>query len=119
VAALGSSTGSSPRAHAAVDAPQPPNAGKWPTPWPIHEDLRVPGLGIAIVQEGRLVYDEAFGFADIAARTTLTPTHRFRIASISKPITSVAIFKLIETGKLALSDRVFGPLASCRTTTDR
>jgi CubicO group peptidase (beta-lactamase class C family) len=68
----------------------------------------IPGLGIAFVREGRLVYDEAFGFADIAAQTTLTPAHRFRICSISKPITSVAIFKLIEEGRLALGDRVFG-----------
>src|SRR5262249_10283451 len=53
-------------------------------------------------------YEEAFGFADLDARTALSPAHRFRIASISKPITSVAIFKLIEQGKLALADRVFG-----------
>jgi CubicO group peptidase (beta-lactamase class C family) len=68
----------------------------------------IPGLGIAFAQEGRLVYDEAFGFADIAAKATLTPAHRFRICSISKPITSVAIFKLIEEGRLALGARVFG-----------
>jgi len=69
----------------------------------------IPGLSIAILGQGHLVYDAAFGFADIGARSALTPAHRFRIASISKPITSVALFKLIEEGKLALGDRVFGP----------
>jgi CubicO group peptidase (beta-lactamase class C family) len=33
----------------------------------------------------------------------------FRIASVTKPITSVTIFTLIEKGKLNLSDKVFGP----------
>src|SRR5215831_18215479 len=69
----------------------------------------IPGLSIAILGQGHLVYDAAFGFADIGARSALTPAHRFRIASILKPITSVALFKLIEEGKLTLGDRVFGP----------
>jgi len=38
-----------------------------------------------------------------------TPAHRFRIASVIKPITSVAIFSLIEAGRIRLTDRVFGP----------
>jgi CubicO group peptidase (beta-lactamase class C family) len=37
------------------------------------------------------------------------PSHLFRIASVSKPITSVAVFSLIEQGRLNLGDRVFGP----------
>ena len=68
----------------------------------------VPGLGVAIVRQGALVYDEAFGLADKEARERLTTTHRFRIASVSKPITSVAIFSLIEQRALTLGDRVFG-----------
>ncbi len=52
----------------------------------------VPGLGVAIVRHGELVYDEAFGLADKEAGERLTTAHRFRIASVSKPITSVAIF---------------------------
>ena len=68
----------------------------------------VPGLGVAIVRQGDLVYDEAFGFADKEAGTTLTAAHRFRIASVSKPITAVAIFTLIEQRALGLQDRVFG-----------
>lgn len=68
----------------------------------------VPGLGVAIAHRGVLVYEEAFGFADKEARTKLAPIHRFRIASLSKPITSVAIFTLIQKGALTLRDRVFG-----------
>lgn len=69
----------------------------------------VPGLAVAFTREGRLVHEAAFGLADRDAGERLTPAHRFRIASISKPITAVAIFKLIEDGKLGLDDRVLGP----------
>ena len=68
----------------------------------------VPGLSVAIARAGKLVYAEAFGLADREAAERLTPTHRFRIASVTKPITSAAIFTLVEQGRLRLSDRIFG-----------
>lgn len=68
----------------------------------------VPGLGVAIAKGGRVLYDEAFGLADREEKTALTPAHRFRIASVSKPITAVAIFRLIEDGKIALDERAVG-----------
>src|ERR1700742_2230557 len=69
----------------------------------------VPGLSIAIAVKGKSAYVEAFGVADRETGEGLTPQHRFRIASVSKPITSVGIFSLIEAGKLRLGDHVFGP----------
>src|SRR6201999_1762070 len=68
----------------------------------------VPGLSIAVAVKGKPAYVEAFGMADRESGEALTPQHRFRIASILKPITSVGIFTLIEAGKLRLSDYVFG-----------
>jgi len=68
---------------------------------------RVPGCAVAITHEGRLVYARGFGWGDVAERRPVTPTSLFRIASISKPITAVAILKLVEQGKLKLDDRVF------------
>jgi CubicO group peptidase (beta-lactamase class C family) len=68
----------------------------------------VPGLSVAIAIKGRPGYVEAFGVADRETGEALTPQHRFRIASISKPITSTGIFSLIEAGKLKLDSRVFG-----------
>jgi CubicO group peptidase (beta-lactamase class C family) len=68
----------------------------------------VPALQIAIAHEGEFVYSEAFGLADRERREEATPAHRFRIASISKPITSAAVFTLIERGDLRLDTRVFG-----------
>ena len=68
-----------------------------------------PGVSVAIGRAGTLIYQDAFGFADREKREALDPTHLFRIASVSKTITSVTIFSLIEQGHLRLTDKVFGP----------
>jgi CubicO group peptidase (beta-lactamase class C family) len=71
----------------------------------------VPGLSIAISRNGQFVYDRGFGVADRKDAVELTTSNVFRIASLTKPITSVAIFTLIEKGQLHLNDKVFGPSA--------
>lgn len=68
---------------------------------------RVPGAAVAVTDQGRLVYARGFGYADIADREPVEPTSLFRIASLSKPITAVAILQLVEQGKLKLDDAVF------------
>lgn len=67
----------------------------------------VPGCAVAVTRHGKLVYTRGFGFADVSTRELVSPHSLFRIASISKPITAVAILQLIEQGKLKLEDRVF------------
>ena len=69
----------------------------------------VPGLSVAIARKGRLVYADGYGLADKDRDEKVTPNHLFRIASVTKPITSATLFSLIEAGKLRLSDKVFGP----------
>jgi CubicO group peptidase (beta-lactamase class C family) len=64
-----------------------------------------PGCAIAIARNGRIVLDEAFGHADLAAGLALSPRHRFRVASHSKSFTAAGIMKLREKGKLRLDDR--------------
>jgi len=68
----------------------------------------VPGLSVAIARQGRLAYVESFGVADTSTGELVTTSHLFRIASVSKPITSVGVFTLVEQGKLKLSDKIFG-----------
>lgn len=70
--------------------------------------FEVPGMSIAVARNGEMALGRGFGFSDPVARTLVTPLHRFRIASVSKPITAVTTFALIEQGKLGLDDRVFG-----------
>ncbi len=67
----------------------------------------VPGAAVAITQRGRLVYAQGFGWADGEQRRRVTPRSLFRIASLSKPITAVAVLQLAERGRLSLDDPVF------------
>ena len=75
------------------------------------EKYAVPGLSIAVGHGGAIIYQDAFGLADREKKEAVTPRHLFRIASVSKTITSVAIFSLIESGRISLTDTVFGPNA--------
>lgn len=68
----------------------------------------VPGASIAITKDGRLVFAQGYGHAIKEQSLEAGPLHLFRLASVSKPITSVAIMRLVEQGKLKLSDKVFG-----------
>jgi CubicO group peptidase (beta-lactamase class C family) len=76
----------------------------------------IPGLSIAISRNERLVFARGFGFADRDAKQKVHPLSRFRIASISKPVTAVAVMELVETGKLKLDQKVFGSGALLGTT---
>jgi CubicO group peptidase (beta-lactamase class C family) len=67
------------------------------------------GASVAIAKNGQLVYAKGFGLADKASNTETEPYSKFRIASISKLITAVAIMKLQEENKLSINDKVFGP----------
>lgn len=69
----------------------------------------IAGASVAIAKDGKLVYARGFGFADTAARIETQPYSKFRIASISKLVTAIAIMKLQEEGRLSLDDKVFGP----------
>src|SRR5260370_27071881 len=69
----------------------------------------VPALSFAVGYAGEIVHRDAFGSADRERDGAVTPMHLFRIASVSKMVTSAAIFGLIEQGRLKLSDKVFGP----------
>lgn len=68
----------------------------------------VPGMQVAISKHGKLVYAKSFGKADVSAGEDVKNTSLFRIASVSKPVTGIAVMKLVEDGKLKLSDKVFG-----------
>ncbi|MES2137094.1 MAG: serine hydrolase domain-containing protein [Pseudomonadota bacterium] len=62
----------------------------------------VPGLVYGIVADGRLVYVRGLGVQDVASQAPVTADSLFRIASMSKAFTALAILKLRDEGKLAL-----------------
>src|SRR5882672_1621081 len=67
----------------------------------------IPGGALAVVKDRRLVYTRGYGWADRENKVPVKPTSLFRIASISKPFTAVAVLKLVEDGKLSLDARVW------------
>ena len=71
------------------------------------EKYDVPGGAIAIAKDGRLVLAKGYGLADVENEEPVLPDSLFRIASVSKPITAVAILKLVEDGCLDLDSRAF------------
>jgi N-acyl-D-amino-acid deacylase len=74
-------------------------------------EREIPGAALAVTRHGRLVYARGFGFADVEQQQPVQPDSLFRIASISKPITAVAILQLVEQGRLRLDDKVFSILS--------
>jgi CubicO group peptidase (beta-lactamase class C family) len=71
----------------------------------------VPGLQIAIVAGDTLLLDRSYGLADVASGRRVTGDTRFRLASMSKLFTAIAIMQLRDAGRLALDDRVTDHLA--------
>lgn len=69
----------------------------------------ISAASLAISRNGKLVYNRAFGNADLNGQATTEPWHRFRVASISKPLTSIGVMKLVQNGSLGLDEKVFGP----------
>ena len=62
----------------------------------------IPGSSIALVKEGKLVWSEAYGLADVQTGRKLTKDTPMRVQSISKSITAWGIMKLVEQGKIEL-----------------
>ena len=69
----------------------------------------IAGASVAVSKDGKLIYARGFGYADTVERVQAQPYSKFRIASISKLVTAIAVMKLHEEGKLSLKDKVFGP----------
>jgi len=70
----------------------------------IAEKRHIPGLAFGIVVDGKLVYSGGFGYTNVATKTPATPKSLFRIASMTKSLTTMAILKLRDEGKLRLDD---------------
>lgn len=65
----------------------------------------------ALSINGEIVYDRGFGFSDLESMTEVEPESRFRVASLAKPITSAAVFRLVEMGLLDMDGGVLDLLS--------
>ncbi|MFT3706573.1 MAG: serine hydrolase domain-containing protein [Archangium sp.] len=71
-----------------------------------------PGVSIAVVDGGKLVWARGFGTLERGGSTPVTPTTLFQAASISKVVTATATLRLVDQGKLSLDADVNGSLTS-------
>jgi CubicO group peptidase (beta-lactamase class C family) len=65
------------------------------------KDLHIPGIAIGIVKSNQIVHLKGFGVADPSGRP-VNPQTPFRLASVSKTITALAIMQLVEAGEIKL-----------------
>jgi CubicO group peptidase (beta-lactamase class C family) len=69
-------------------------------------DGKIAGAVAAVARKGKLAYLEAVGFQDLETRAPMAPKSLFRIYSMSKPVTAVAVMMLHEEGRFSLTDPV-------------
>jgi D-alanyl-D-alanine carboxypeptidase len=82
--------------------------------WTAHSVMqqRLPSVALTVVHGDRPVWTKAFGWADLSTKTAATPRTLYRIGSITKTFTALAILQLHEDGKLRLDDPVRGHLST-------
>jgi len=68
--------------------------------------IHTPGAAIAIVKNGKIVYQKGYGYANLEYDIPNTPTTVFHIASISKQFTALSILLLEKEGKLSINDNI-------------
>ncbi len=69
-------------------------------------EQRLPSIAAAVVRGGEIVWQDAVGLADTETPEEATPDHQYRIGSITKTFTAVAVMQLRAEGKLDLEDRL-------------
>jgi len=70
------------------------------------EGKKVPGAALMVIRDGAVVVAEAYGMADLAANVPCTVKTNFRLASLTKAFTAMAVLMLAERGALKLDDAV-------------
>ncbi|MBU0754720.1 MAG: beta-lactamase family protein [Planctomycetes bacterium] len=69
-------------------------------------DANSPGVAVAVVQDGRILFSRGYGLANLEYQVPVTPATAFDIGSIAKQFTAFAVALLVEQGKVSLDDDV-------------
>ncbi len=72
----------------------------------LFQESGVPGAAVGVIQDGKITYSKAFGFADVEKKTPLSADMAFEIGSLSKQFTAVGILMLVQEKKLDLKDPI-------------
>lgn len=73
---------------------------------PLLTKHKVPGIAVGVVAKGKVLWQGGIGVVEAGTQSPITATTRFQIASISKPITALAVLRLAKQGKLKLDEDV-------------
>lgn len=73
------------------------------------QQYQIPGLSLAVAKNGRLVYAKGFGYSEMETGDLVNPLNRFRVASVSKPITATAVLRLLDQNAFqSVDQKIFG-----------
>jgi CubicO group peptidase (beta-lactamase class C family) len=67
---------------------------------------KIPGVSLAVVRDGRLVYAKGYGFANVEHQVPVKPETIFQSGSVGKQFTAMAVMMLVEEGKIGLDDKI-------------
>src|SRR6059036_3912852 len=65
-----------------------------------------PGCALAVIKEGKVIYESGYGCANLEYGTPITPSSVFYIASVSKQFTAMSVLLLAQQGRLSLDDDI-------------
>ncbi|TDW96223.1 serine hydrolase domain-containing protein [Dinghuibacter silviterrae] len=72
----------------------------------LHFQGNVPGMAVLVAQKGQVLFEKAYGSANIELETPLEPSMAFKIGSVTKQFTAVGILRLVDQGRVHLSDTI-------------
>ncbi len=70
------------------------------------QQLRLPGLALAVIRDGKPLIMRSYGIADLENQTAVTSDTVFELGSVSKQFTAMAILRLVEEGRIRLDDPI-------------
>jgi CubicO group peptidase (beta-lactamase class C family) len=91
---------------ARTNAPMPPPARLTDTLFHAVATNHGPGVAVLVEQNGKVLFEQGYGLADVPHHLAITPQTKFRIGSVTKQFTAAAILKLEEEGKLSVADKL-------------
>lgn len=68
------------------------------------ERLKIPGLSAVVLEDGKVLWSEGLGYADLEHQVPATPDTLYHVASLTKTFTAILVLQLVEQGKLDLDE---------------
>lgn len=68
--------------------------------------LHLPGLSVAVMEDGQTVFRDNFGFSDVESKTAISSDSIFWVASVTKTFSAIMLMQYVQEGRLSLDDRI-------------